>query len=187
MIRRAWALLSVVPIFVGASVVLGCFTASPLLVQFNVHYLLLGFNVAACFLLAGIGLLLYIHPSDVTEHAQILIGLLLMVFALATVSQDIFNINLHIDQLAILPGVSTVFNPHPGRMAPNTAVAFFVLGLIYVLWPMARKRVIGICIDLCYFSGHCFGWIVALQPGIHCIISRARRYPYCIAEQWYFA
>jgi PAS domain S-box-containing protein len=151
MIRRAWALLSVVPIFVGASVVLGCFTALPLLVQFSVDYLSLGFNVAACFLLAGIGLLLYIYPSDVTEHAQILIGLLLMVFALATVSQDIFNINLHIDQLVIVPGMNTAFNPHPGRMAPNTAVAFFVLGLVYVLWPMTRKRVIGICIETLIF------------------------------------
>ena len=151
MIRRAWALLSVVPIVVGACVVLGWLTESPTLVAINVDYLSLGFNAAACFLLAGLGLFLFLFPSEAARYAQVLIGAILIVYSVLAISQDFLHINFHIDQLAIAPGLHTVFNPHPGRMAPNSALAFCLLGFTLVFLPIARKRALSVLIEACIF------------------------------------
>jgi PAS domain S-box-containing protein len=151
MIRRAWALLSVVPIFVGACILLGWLTESPLLIAININYLSLGVNFAACLLLAGIGLLLFIHPTEASRYTQIFIGVILVVYCALTISQDIFHLNLHIDQLAVMPGVHHAFNPHPDRMAPNTALAFSLLGLTYMLLPMAHRRMVGVLIETLIF------------------------------------
>ena len=98
-------------------------------------------NTALCFLLAGVSLWLWhwaLHRNQETGNRTIQrfslgCALLIVLIALLTLIQYVFQINLGIDQLLMLqpePLGNTVI---PGRMAPNTALAVLLEGLSLLL------------------------------------------------------
>jgi signal transduction histidine kinase len=92
----------------------------------------LRFNIGLCILLLGIGLF-SIHKRPRLAEGLAMIVLLITVL---TLSQDIFGIDLGIDQLVIRDPSSTAV--HPGRMSIFTAIIFILAGSALLL--LASKR-----------------------------------------------
>jgi PAS domain S-box-containing protein len=150
--KRAWALMSVVPILIGICPIAAWLTGFPLLVQLTENYFPIPFNSACCLILAGIALALSVFTSKTSDRLQFILGLIICIAAGLTLSQDILQINLGIDEYfmkswdKVRSGIT-----HPGRMAPNTAVAFILTGLTFMLLPVARYKIAGLFIEIIIF------------------------------------
>ncbi|MBI3775131.1 MAG: response regulator [Gammaproteobacteria bacterium] len=96
-------------------------------------------NTALCFTLAGVSLWLKcidqtpLRTARFTKtQASHAIGGVVALLALLTLSQDLFNLNLGIDNLLFMGQGAPSFIP-PGRMAPMTAFNFLLLGSVLAL------------------------------------------------------
>jgi PAS domain S-box-containing protein len=90
-------------------------------------------NTAVGFLLAGIALwqLRIERPSVQSRGLRVAHACSSVVAAvgLLTMCQDVFGIDLHIDQLLFREASGSSGTVSPGRMAPTTALNFFLIGL----------------------------------------------------------
>jgi PAS domain S-box-containing protein len=150
--KRAWALLSVVPIVIGACPILAWLTGNPKLVQLTANYFPLPFNPACCFILAGITLILSVFPRKFCANFQIIFGIIILLVAGMTLAQDVFQVDLHIDEFFAKSWVKENSSiAHAGRMAPNTALAFMLTGLTLVLFRFAHYKLVGMLIEISIF------------------------------------
>jgi signal transduction histidine kinase len=88
-------------------------------------------NTAVGFILSGIALLILNKepgPSWPRTFAQMCSGGVALLGGV-TLCQDVFGIDLHLDQLLFTEPVGTIGTLHPGRMAPATAFNFFLIGI----------------------------------------------------------
>jgi PAS domain S-box-containing protein len=107
------------------------------------------FNAAICFILGGVSLLLqqyqYAKPK-IIKHKKIYQFLiyscssLIILISSLTLIEYIFNFNLGIDQLLFQDSHTSVGQSVPGRMAPNTAATFVLLGSALLLLSMRRPK-----------------------------------------------
>ncbi|MDF1796366.1 MAG: PAS domain S-box protein [Coxiellaceae bacterium] len=86
------------------------------------------YNTALGFVVGGIGCLAYVNHKKVT----FICGLILVLMGALTLVQYIVSINIGLDEL-FMKAYLLVKTSHPGRMAPNTAVCFTLVGLILIL------------------------------------------------------
>ncbi len=151
MIRKAWILFGVIPLIAGISVILGCLTEWPSLVDFNVSYFTIAFNTAFCFVLIGLALCAAVSDAELGWRVQCLLGFSVFIIAGLTISQDLFEIDWHLDQIVQTPGLKVIYGVHPGRMAPNTALAFILASFVLMILPFAKKKMLGIGVEICIF------------------------------------
>ncbi len=102
-------------------------------------------NTAICFILGGLSLRLSHKQSLVINTESIkrkgfvsnllfyLLPNLVILISLLTLLQYIFNIDFGIDQLFFQESLNSVATSAPGRMAPNTALAFLFVGSALLL------------------------------------------------------
>lgn len=95
------------------------------------NYVSMKLNTVLFFLVTAIVLLLY------TQHKWRLLGLLLSfvltLAAFASLSQDIFNFNLGMDQFLISDSDAIQRGaPSPGRPSPTTSLCFFLFGFVLI-------------------------------------------------------
>jgi signal transduction histidine kinase/CheY-like chemotaxis protein len=109
----------------GVVVIVGWQTDNVTLVQVLPTFVPMQYNTALCFVLCGLGLLLVVFGKTRSAAA---VGALAATVGIATLLQYIFGVNFGIDQLFHDHNI-TVKTSHPGRMAPNTAVCFALVGL----------------------------------------------------------
>lgn len=119
--------LSLIVLVVAFAVMLGWWIQSPLLVQLLPISAPMQFNTALCFAGCALGLILE-RPRPELSRALSL-GVLLL--ATLTLLQYLSGSDFGVDHLFNEPFTS-VRSSHPGRMAPNTAVAF-ALGSLAIL------------------------------------------------------
>ncbi len=102
---------------------------STLLVQIYPTLVPMQFNTALGFSLISLTIF-----SQNFNFSRLSLGfaIFLTIFSSLILCQYIFDINLKIDQLFITPFTST-YTSHPGRMAPNTALAFVLSGIALTL------------------------------------------------------
>jgi two-component system, sporulation sensor kinase E len=94
------------------------------------------FNAAVCFVLFGGALLTsQLHFKECHSLLFFILSLSGVLIALLTISQELFNINIGIDQLFVRDNtpVSSAF-PQPGRMAFNASLSFCFSGLGYLFF-----------------------------------------------------
>jgi len=97
------------------------------------------FNSALCFLSAGLALLLPHWFMDYQKQIYLSLGFLICLISGLTLSQDIFHYSLPIDQLFVGAWMDDM-NPHPGRMAINTAMAFLLSGVTFILFTHIKRQ-----------------------------------------------
>ncbi|MCK5189445.1 MAG: PAS domain-containing protein, partial [Methylococcales bacterium] len=148
----------------GVSVLFGWVTHNVALIQVSTAFVPMQFNTALGFLLSGLGVLVVTRGW---RGAGMIIGIVVMLIGLLTLVEYIFGIDLGIDQLLMKQDI-TLLMSHPGRMAPNTALCFLLVGAALAV-QSARLRVwkasmfVGILgslvlgLSLVALSGYAFG------------------------------
>ncbi|MEW6087146.1 MAG: HAMP domain-containing sensor histidine kinase [bacterium] len=102
-------------------------------------------NTAVSFLLIGISLWFLQTKMPVVQSknkrlfAQICAAIVTLT-GLITLIEYIFKYDIGIDQLLFREPPGAVGTSHPGRMAPNTAVNFFLIGLSLLLLDIETKK-----------------------------------------------
>ena len=128
-----------IPVWIGIStislglvVIVGWMFNIQLLMTIVPGYVSLKFNTALFFILAGVAVLFLSREKSLGHNS--LISALLAVFGLATLAQDVFGIDLGLDQLfisdkqAIAKGALS-----PGRPSPITSLCFSLLGAVLLI------------------------------------------------------
>jgi hypothetical protein len=170
----------------GLLVLLGSYTGSTALVQVRAAFVPMPPNTALSFFLCGMGLLASRRrPSWQTTVA----GALVSALGFLTLLQFPFDVSVGVDRL-LMHGAIGVEVSHPGRMAPNTAVCFVVIGTALVLLgtrPQWRHRSLFIGLlgsvpaalgsaTLIGYAGdlrHALSWGHAMRMAIHAAVGFA--------------
>ncbi|WP_018868765.1 MULTISPECIES: EAL domain-containing protein [unclassified Thioalkalivibrio] len=112
------------PVVLGVMVLLGWHTGWTLLVQVHPDWAPVQYNTALAFVLAGGSLLLFLAQRP---RSAAVLGAITGLLGLFSLSQYILAVDLGIDELLMRHDL-TVQTSHAGRMAPNTALSFFLAG-----------------------------------------------------------
>ncbi|QIZ76717.1 response regulator [Ferrimonas lipolytica] len=148
-------------LLLGLTVIYGWHSNNSTLIQINDAFVAMQYNTALGFICCGIGLLACsvseLKRRPQTSPRRLEQGLnrpakllpkptVVMVVAAATVligamtlSQYLFNIDLHIDQLFMQHYIE-INTSHPGRMAPNTALCFSLMGVALLLVSVGKAQ-----------------------------------------------
>jgi signal transduction histidine kinase/DNA-binding response OmpR family regulator len=134
-LRVAAAVAGGLTTVLGVIVIVGWQTNNVTLVQVLPTFVPMQYNTALGFVLCGLGLLLVVFGKNRVAAA---VGALAAIVGIATLLQYIFGVNFGIDQFFHDHDI-TVKTSHPGRMAPNTAVCFALVGLAIVARSLLRR------------------------------------------------
>ncbi|MBA3660586.1 MAG: PAS domain-containing sensor histidine kinase [Gammaproteobacteria bacterium] len=142
---------AILTLLLGCSVMLGTVLHIPAMVQVIPGFVGMVFNSALLFILVGIAIL--VGNVFLLQKVKIIlqvIGLFVFSYALLSLSQDIFAYDAQIDHWLIDPWIRDP-NPSPGRMAPNTTIAFMLAGLTIFFLPTHENKLIQILLPLFTF------------------------------------
>ena len=126
-------------ILLGLTSMAGWLLRQPSLLQVLPGQVGMVFSTALCFALAGAALLLPGRWPTLRRHGQTPLGGLMVLAAGAMLVQHFTHTDFGFDLRPFHAWLSDL-NPTPGRMAPNTALAFLLGGLALMLLPHARSR-----------------------------------------------
>ncbi|MEO7987192.1 MAG: response regulator [Gemmatimonadales bacterium] len=140
--------------FLGALVLTGWYAQAPILLQLHPALVAMQFNTAVGFVLAGAGLWCLARGH---ERLGAGCGALLAAVGLLTLLEYLTGRQLGLDQLVWQLGVdrrvmgdfAVIKTSEPGRMAPNTALSFSLLGVSFLaraLVPDARRASIAVAL-----------------------------------------
>lgn len=121
-------------------------------------------NTALCFILFGASLWMLVPEQagqKVLSIARVFAFIGAIIGAL-TLSEYVFDLALGIDQLLFHESAGTVETFHPGRMAPNTALNFIMLGLALLLLDVKTRvsqflALLAGLVGLLSLTGYSFG------------------------------
>ncbi|QPJ62849.1 MAG: PAS domain S-box protein [Candidatus Nitronauta litoralis] len=130
----------IIAIVLAVAVLLGWYLKIPLLIQVLPTFVPMQYNTALGFLFCGAGLLMLNLNRRVPAS---IFGFLAFTVGDLTLLEYVFEWNLGIDEL-FMEHYITVKTAYPGRMAPNTALCFSLIGISLFLGGMLRKRPISI-------------------------------------------
>lgn len=119
-----WAILGL-----GVLVIFGWVTGNELITQILPSFTPMQFNTALCF--AGIGLYLLISRTQFSRNF-VWLPIAVSLIGLLTLCEYIFNLQIPLDNLFI-DSTNETGTSHLGRMAPNTALCFFLSGISIVV------------------------------------------------------
>ena len=105
------------------------------------------FNTALCFLLTGIALTLPELTGKPMPKLQTFIGSFIFSLCLLILREHILDINSGIDW-AFLHTWLRDGNTRPGRLAPNTAIGFMLIGTILILMNRVSNKWLALAIQL---------------------------------------
>ena len=125
-------LLSLAVAALGITVLAGWLFHVAILVEINTGFVAMVFNTALCFMLTGTALAMPGLIGKPTPKLQMLIGTFIFILCTIILLEHIFDRNLGVDW-AFLHGWLGDGNTRPGRLAPNTAIGFMLIGALLVL------------------------------------------------------
>ncbi|MFM2063562.1 MAG: hypothetical protein RLZZ507_3233 [Cyanobacteriota bacterium] len=145
--------LSITTALIGFIVLLGWIFDLPLLKSVLPGLVTMKVNTALCFLFGGTSLWLWSQYLQKKRlHLKLIsqiLAVMVILIGLLTLIEYGFQIHLGIDQLLIKEEANAIATSYPGRMAPNTAICFFCLGLALIL---GRYRLHSIAQSLAFGS-----------------------------------
>ncbi len=120
----------------GLLVLAGWYLKIPLLIQVHPSFVPMQYNTALGFLFCGTGLFFLTQGKPTPALA---LGSLALAVGGLTLIQYLFVINIGLDEL-FMNHFITVKTLHPGRMAPNTALCFSLVGSSLLISGLSGKR-----------------------------------------------
>jgi signal transduction histidine kinase/DNA-binding response OmpR family regulator len=150
----------------GFMVIIGWHTHTRMLVQVHPAFIAMVYNTALCFFLCGVGLLAaaWGKPALAVPCA-----VAAAVFSLLILVQDVGGVEIGIDQF-FMTAWDNSGNPHPGRLAPQTALCFVlvciaILFMSFPLVPRLRPFVLGLigCVILSLGVISVSGYLIGIQ------------------------
>jgi diguanylate cyclase (GGDEF)-like protein/PAS domain S-box-containing protein len=168
-------------IALGLVVITGWFTGNSALVQVHRGFAGMQFNTALSFIAAGVGMIALAHRGRV---ATLACSAWLGLAGVLTLAQYLSGVSLGIDQLLHASSSPDIVNPFPGRMAPNTALCFVLVGTVLALLAtplrfrlrslvlvagVATTLVLTVAVLLGYLThlSIAFGWGMFTQMAVH--------------------
>ena len=145
-------------IAIGCTVILGWIFDLQLLKSILPGLPSMKFNTATCFILGGFSLLFQhqwraelttIKHQKIYNYLTFSASFLIVLISLITLVQYSFNLDLGIDQLLFKHSSILTIPLAPGRMAPNTAAGFLLLGTALLLLSVKRPKYLRIQILSC--------------------------------------
>ena len=118
----------------GLLVLVGWYTGNRTLIQLRPQFVAMQYNTALGFVVCGVSLMLLCLGF---RRSVVVAGCLSLVIGGLTLVEYLGGVNLHIDELFMKHDV-TVGASTPGRMAPNTAICFALIGLGTLARPSPR-------------------------------------------------
>lgn len=128
--------LSGLGLFLGISVIIGWYTGNEALTRISPSLAPMQFNTALGFILSSCGVLLMLNHR---YYLSILCGSITALLGLLVLTEHVFLINLGVDQFFIQSAAPPDVL-YPGRMAPNTALSFTMIGSAIVLFATSQRR-----------------------------------------------
>ncbi len=130
----------------GGGVMLGWLLGTP----FIVRDVAMVFSTAFCFLLVGISLLVVASSLKRKAGISAILGWGLLAIAGVGLASNVSDTDFGLD-LQTLHSILADGNPRPGRMAPNTALAFMLSGLALVLMRQVTSKTRALAVQLTSF------------------------------------
>ncbi|MEZ4288522.1 MAG: diguanylate cyclase [Polyangiales bacterium] len=158
-VARVLRLLAVASVCVASlAVLVGWVIGSAHIVQIHPKFAPMQFNTALCFLLSALSLGMS-RNRPVSTFASLCVLLL----AGATLLQYVYEVDFGIDSLFMHHDIVTQTS-HPGRMAPNTAIAF--VNISFAALFLRRANVVAFVVSLAFALAlvALFGYAVHLAP-----------------------
>ncbi|MEO5351214.1 MAG: ATP-binding protein, partial [Magnetococcus sp. YQC-3] len=167
-------------VLLGGAVMLGWHAHIATLVQIHSTFVAMTYNTALGFLLSGVGLLAFtLGWRWLALGCGVVVGSL----GLLTGAQYLFGGDFALDQLFMHHYIAA-FTPHPGRMAPNTALCFTLGGTGMAMaawlhnrwWAWLTAGLLGIVLVVLGFLGFAgylagnesaYGWYSYTRMAIH--------------------
>ncbi|MFA5044877.1 MAG: PAS domain S-box protein [Paludibacter sp.] len=109
-------------------------------------------NTAVAFLLSGLVLVFMKQESPVYKILIRICGLFIAVLGMLSLGEYLWGTDFGIDEFFIRETANAIGTSNPGRMAPNTALNFSVIGLGYIIFSFQKFRKNFTIIFLLYFS-----------------------------------
>ncbi|MGE0683836.1 MAG: PAS domain S-box protein [Candidatus Binatia bacterium] len=173
---HAWLTFAIIAaggfsLVLGILVLTGWFAHIPLLVQLRPTLAPVQPNTAVLFILSGLGLL-----TLVTErlHLTGIAGALAVLICTLTLLEYLLHADFGIDQV-LLTSTVTAAVTHPGRMAPNTAMGFVLVGVSLLLISQSVTRLLSSVQHLsdafgarCFSAGLIFAALIVTLGAIAC-------------------
>lgn len=125
-------------VLLGLVVLVGWYVHSPTLIQIHPTFAPMQYNTALGFLLSGVGIAVLAWGRI---KLALVCGLILSAVSILTLIQYIFGSDFGIDQFLMEHYVVTKTS-HPGRMAPNTALCFILVGITLIIPFFVQKHVV---------------------------------------------
>jgi signal transduction histidine kinase/CheY-like chemotaxis protein len=129
-------------LLLGLVVIVGWYTGSRALIQVLPQFVPMQYNTALGFVLSGAALLLLIRERG---RGAVALGALAALIGALTLVEYVAQVDLHIDELLMKHDITTATS-HPGRMAPNTAMCFLLVGLAAAWsprrWPLRSRSLL---------------------------------------------
>lgn len=97
-------------------------------------------NTAIAFLLSGIALIILQRPSPVYITITRIFGLAVALIGLLSLGEYIFGCNLGIDEMIFNDNASAIDTSNPGRIAPNSALNFILLGFALIAFTFRNLK-----------------------------------------------
>lgn len=179
---RLESFISTAIILLGLMVTSGWLLHVPAMVQIKSGLVPMVFNTGLCFLLAGIALFISRRTNKTAIYIRHFLGTFLIVLCSITLVEIWLDRPLGVD-LASLHAWHDYGNTRPGRMAPNTAIGFILIGLAILLtnWIDTRLRALALIaltfsiltVGLTGMVGYylapdlLFGWAKSARMAVH--------------------
>jgi signal transduction histidine kinase/CheY-like chemotaxis protein len=129
-------------LFLGLLVIFGWHTGNRTLIQVLPSFVPMQYNTALGFILCGTSLVLLVLER---QRGSSIAGVLAFLVGGLTLVEYSGQVDLGIDELFMKHDI-TVATSHPGRMAPNTAICFALIGLGAALnpssWSVSRRSLL---------------------------------------------
>lgn len=138
--RRIGQLMASLAILLGLVVALGWACNIEALKTVLPGYVSMKFNTALCFILCGGSLLsCFSRPRTWKRTGSILMAAAVAAITILTLVEYLTNLPLGLDQAVFNDHLVAFGISYPGRMAPNTAIAFLLFATALVLLPRRRR------------------------------------------------